>query len=449
MSTDLDTRLRSLSELSPPSHAPLGASELHRRATKRQQRAIALRAVPAVIVVVALLAGAVALAGRTTTTDVVVGPPETTEGPDASGLSERDLEVIGFLRTAAELRHQLDREMVLSAAYASTGGESGRTELATQRGATDAALAAYDAGAATVVPELTGDDAPMSEAIKQADNRLLRLDTNRRSVDAIQTDALGQINAYANTSAALQAIAVGYLQSVDDPDAFRGVLSASNLGAVAMTTATTAAILTIPVEIGYYAAGLPKGANPEVIRADCADDAEAAGNGCPVFADALASNIDGDELEATFLNFASGEQKQLYRAADAGSDFDQMKATAFDDGIGRNDLRGTSPGSIPIDPATWRAAALQRIDRLAEAEQELYARVLTGATAQPTDSGGSGSSPGTPPPTVVASTMPDQTEVSTTSASPDITSTAVEATGTTVEQATTGRSSAEAPSSQP
>ena len=82
MSTDLDTRLRSLSELSPPSHAPLGASELHRRATKRQQRAIAARAVPAVIVVVALLAGAVALAGRSTTTDVVVGPPG--RGSDAT-----------------------------------------------------------------------------------------------------------------------------------------------------------------------------------------------------------------------------------------------------------------------------------------------------------------------------------------------------------------------------
>ena len=447
MSTDLDTQLRSLSELSPPSHGPLGASELHRRATKRHQRAIATRAVPAVIVVVALLAGAVALAGRSTSTDVVVGPPETTEGPDASGLSERDQEVIGFLRSAAELRHQLDREMVLSAAYASTNGERGRAELEVQRGATDVALAAYATGAATVAREPTGDDAAMTEAIKQADNRLLRLDTNRRSVDAIQTDALGQVEPFAQTAAALQGIAVGYLQGVDDPDAFRSVLSASNLGNYATTKAGVAATLTIPVEIGYYAAILPKGSNPEVARADCGDDPAGAGNVCPVFADAIARNVDGDQLEATFLNFASGEQKQMYRAADAGSDFDPMLASVFDDGVGINDLRGTAPGSMPIDPLAWRAAALQRIDRLAAVEQELLARVLSGTASEPTRSDGSATSPGTPTSTAIASTGPGEGGVSTTSASPDATATDGAATGTTVEQAPAGSSSE--PRSQP
>lgn len=378
MSTDLDTRLRSLTELSPPSTAALGTEELHRRASKRQQRSLALRTIPVAVVVLAVL-GALAMQSRATTTEVLVGPPYggttadgTTETSDTGEISARDREVIDFLRTAAELRHQLEREMVLSAVYASTDADVGRNALEDQRAATDVAVEAYTEGAARVSGSATGDESPLVEAITQADNRVTRLETNRTSVDAIQTDALGLIEAYGNTTAGLQGIAVGYLHGVQDPDVFRDVLSASNLGTVAQISATGAATTTVAVLIGYYPAILPKGANPLVEKGDCGDDPAGAGSACPVYNRALRLSNERDRAAADFHAFANPEQKQTYRAADAGSDYDQLLASAFEDGVGLNDLTGAVPGSERIDPEQWRDVALQRIDRLASAERRLY-----------------------------------------------------------------------------
>jgi hypothetical protein len=381
MSTDLDTRLRGLTELSPPTHGPLGAEELHQRATRIQRRALATRAIPAAIIVVALLAGAVALRERSTSTDVVVGPPDAAEGTEAEGLSDADREGVTFLITVAELRHQVDRENVLSAVYGATAGASGRTELDAQRVATDAAVEAYDVQAAAVGARQTepGANAALTESVKQADNRIERIGTNRQSVDTFQSDPHGLIDAYWNTSASLADIPRAYAQAVDEPDVFRTVFSAMNLGIVNATNASVSALLTVPVEIGYYPGYWGGSANPgDVAKGLCGENPSGAGDSCRSFQQALDQQVDLDQADQMFQQFATSGQKQAFRAADAGSEFDQLKASAFEDGNGVNDLRGVAPGSTAIDPLTFRAAALARIDRFAAAERQIYQSLLDG-----------------------------------------------------------------------
>jgi hypothetical protein len=410
MSTDLDTRLRALTELSPPSHERLGTEELHRRASRRQRRTTALRVIPAAIVVLALLAGAVIVRNQGSTTDVVVGPPDASEDDGSAGLSEGDQRLVDLAKVATGLAHQIDREMLLSSTFVATGGTAGADELAAQRLATDQADASYrDALAgidvASVSPEVT-------ESVKQSLNRLDRLPTNRRSVDEFQTDPVGVIDPYANTTASIADVTLRLAFSSNSVDAMRGLLTTGYAGVVAAHSDRTAALLTFSVEAGFYGDWYASGPGARTpIKGLCGDDAEGAGNGCPLYADALASLTDRDQAEATFLSFASGQQKQWYRAAFAGSIYDELVASAFEDGIGINDLRGSVPGSTLIDPATWRQAAVDRLDRLAAFQQQVLDSIGE-PVPEPTLSPGSGGTAlptTTPAPPATDTTIPAPT----------------------------------------
>lgn len=399
MSTDLETRLRSLSELSPPSHAALGASELHRRASRRQQRTIALRAVPAVVVVVALLAGALALANRTATTDVLVGP-DTTEAPDSAALSERDHQVIDVADSASEIATEIDREMLLSATFTATGGSTGEDGLLEQRGVTDRADAAFRARLDEIDPASISPE--VDESVKQALNRLDRLETNRLSVDQFQTDPSTAIEMYANTTTALIDVTMRLGFAVRRADVMRGILAASYAGAAAAQTNLASATLTISIEVGFYGAWVSNAPPATIAKFDCGDDPEGAEDACPAYWQALGAEQERSRNEQMFFGFATGQQKQWYRAADAGSDYDTLVASAFEDGIGINDLTGTVPRSIPIDPTAWRAAALRRLDRFAAFQQQLFASI--GEPEPTTASPGTGTIVGTAPTIVVEAT---------------------------------------------
>jgi signal transduction histidine kinase len=285
--------------------------------------------------------------------------------------AERVSQLTEFTGATSLLVKELQLEGLYSSVYTSTGGTRGKTELDTQRAKTDAALAGYADSLETVQPGR--DDEAVAESVKQADNRLLRLDTNRRSVDSVQTDALGQIGPYQNTTAALLDVNLRVAYSVDDPELARGLQTVSNLATVTQNESRVASILSISVEIGFYASVLPKGADPRTEKGLCGDDAEGAKDSCPVYAEALSANVDKDQAEVLFLNTASGEQKQTYRAADAGSEFDQLKANAFENGNGINDMRGTVDGSEPIDPEKFLTSAANRIDRLFQAQEKMLA----------------------------------------------------------------------------
>jgi signal transduction histidine kinase len=285
--------------------------------------------------------------------------------------AERVNELTEFTEASSLLVKELQLEGLYSAVYASTDGKRGTTELEAQRQKTDAALVGYTQSLEAVQPGR--DDEAVAESIKQADNRLERLDTNRRSVDSVQTDALGQIGPYQSSTGALIDVNLKVAYSVDDPELARGLQTVSNLAIVTQDEARVASILSISVEIGYYAQVLPKGADPKTEKGECGDDPLSAGPACPVYDDALKANNDVGQAEALFLNTASGEQKQTYRAADAGSDYDQLKANAFENGNGINDMRGTVDRSEPVDPGEWMTASTTRIDRLYQAQEKMLA----------------------------------------------------------------------------
>jgi hypothetical protein len=408
MSTDLDARLRSLSELSPPSHAPLGASELHRRATQRRQRSIALRAVPAVVVVVALLAGAFALAGRSTSTDVVVGPPD---GTDAADLSPQDRLTLDLARSAADLAHQLDRETILSATYLATEGTAGVDELRSQRQATDRSDAAFHAAVAAA----SGGSLPpeVDESVRQAVNRLDRLATNRLSTDGFQAPPLSVLEQFSNTTATLVDLQVKLALTSNRIEVLRGLL-ASGYASIEIAAGNRMAVqLTPSVEVGYFAEWTgPASAPPTPSRGACGDDAAGAGSSCPAYWDALQAQDAQAVGEQNFLSVATGAQKQSYRAAHTGSDHDQLVAAAFDDGFGRNDLRGSAPGSVPIDPATWRRSALDRADRLRSFQLQIIDSIGREPASDPAVSTTVVTAVGTAPPATVGGPAiePDSTE---------------------------------------
>ena len=125
---------------------------------------------------------------------------------------------------------ELQLEGLYSAVYSSTNKTGARTSSTTQRQATDGALAAYRESLETVQPGR--DEETVEEAVKQADNRLERLDISRKSVDSIQSDAMSLVEGYENTTRTLLDVNIAVMNSVDDPELARGLQVVNNLSTV-------------------------------------------------------------------------------------------------------------------------------------------------------------------------------------------------------------------------
>ena len=108
------------------------------------------------------------------------------------------------------------------------------------------------------------------------------------------------------------------------------------------------------------------------MRGDCADDPSAAGatGGCWEYSNAVELATRADELAVEFDGSATEPEKEIARASESGP-YDQLRQDALDGGVGQNDLRGGG-GSPAVDPGAWRAAALERIDQMADAQRQLY-----------------------------------------------------------------------------
>ena len=368
---DLETRLRSLGELSPPTRPLLDCETMHVGASRMQRRQQLMVAIPSILLVVVVLASAVALRNSQPTQVSVAGPNQlATQGTAApAGLTDRDRALIDVVEATIRLRHELLLEELEAASYASTNKAVGN--LTPQRTRTDAALQTFQEKVTSVDPGR--ESQAMEDALKQADNRIRSVPTIRKSVDAIQTDASRLVMDYRVTSADLVTIERALLHSTDSPRLFRGVFSATNLGAVTDHEAATASLITIAVEIGYYPAVLPTGNQPAAAKNNplgegCGEDAAKAGDQCPLHRDAQVANTNFAQADNAFDDMASAEQKQIKRFADAGLKYDELKRHAFEDGQGYNDLRGTVNGTTAIDPAEFRQAARDRIDKLFDAE---------------------------------------------------------------------------------
>lgn len=386
---DLERGLQSLTDLSPPTSAELGADVLRQRATRVRRRARLAIVMPAAALVAIVLVGVVAFQSRRTV-DVQAGDQVTTG--TLPGLTARELELLDFVDAETRLRHQLHREMLWTATYTATAGVKGKDGLAAQRTATDEALAAYEAKRDQVQP--ARESQPVADASAQADNRLRSLRTIRKSVDSVQTDASRAIDDYFWTATDLGRTERALLMTTDSPSFFRGLLAKSDLAGVTDHETHTAALLIIPAEIGFYAAVLPTGNQPVPERNNplgegCGQDAQAGGDTCKLYRDMIASNAYVSEADRRFGEFATGEQKQEKRRAE-GADmrYDELKRHAIEDGQGHNDLTGAAQGTTPVNADDLRAASIERVNRLIEAEVVLLA-IARAPKPAPSTSGGS------------------------------------------------------------
>jgi len=289
---------------------------------------------------------------------------------DASD-AKRVEELTEFAKENADLVQALQIEGLYSAVYASTNKQQGKALLDEQRKKTDAAQAGYEASRDTVQPG--NDSQGIKDALKQADNRLKSLPTIRRSVDAIQTEATRLVDDYFSTTSDLLSVNRAVAQSVNDPALSRGLNSFVNLSQVTNLEFKTAALLTISVEIRFYAAKLPTGSDPVAERntslgTGCGNDASGAGDDCKIYKDSIAANNDLGTADKTFEETATGEQKQKKRFADAGLKYDELKRHSIENGQGHNDMTGAETGTTEVKPDEWVPASVDRINKLTEAQ---------------------------------------------------------------------------------
>ena len=143
----------------------------------------------------------------------------------------------------------------------------------------------------------------------------------------------------------------------------------SNLATVTQDEAEVASILTISVEIGFYAEILPKGADPETApRAAAATPIPAgAGDACPVYADAARRQQRPATRPTTVF------QTTATRRAEADLPRRRRRLrlrraqapTAFENGVGINDMTGADPAQHrDRSRRAGSPAATDRINRL-------------------------------------------------------------------------------------
>lgn len=296
---------------------------------------------------------------------------------DEASQATRVEELTNFSEDTTLLIKELQLEGLYSAVYASTAKSRGTEQLTAQRQATDAALAAYNTSLETVQPGR--DDESVQEAVKQANTRLERLDISRRSVDSIQSDAMSLVEGYENTTKTLLDVNIAVTNSVDDPELARGLLVVNNLTTFSQVEADVASMLTISVEIGFYAQTLPIG-DGTPLAGDCSPIAAEAGDGCPVYTKPIQANSEAGQIETLFQATASPSQKQIKRASEAGGAYDELKRTAIENGLEGNSLRETEgddtavPPTGPtelVDPDQWVTASADQLNRLYDAQNRM------------------------------------------------------------------------------
>ncbi len=416
---ELDARLRGLVDLSPPATPRLDDAELLARSRGVRRRAALARTVPLALLVIVLGVGAIAWRTRDgAPIDMNAGPTSTTAAPGT--LTDRDKELLGFIRVSSDLVSATGFEMLATAPYTIRPDATALTRLTAARASTDAARAAYEAQLAQVDPGR--ENVATRDAAKQAANRLAQLATVRRSVDGRQTDGLALIDEFDATMSDLVAVERTIMQTTNAPVLFRGIFTQTSFMVVLVGEAYSAALLAMSVRAGFFPAALPSAGSlfeaPSRTLSGlpgCGFDAAAAGDQCPAYKKAMGALDETAQADKQFEDFATGQQKQIKRNADAGSIYDEFKRQALEAGQGRNDLS-------TISPDRFTSAASERLTRLTDASRQILDGILT-APAPSTGSGPPGTTfsgtanavvPGEAPPT----TAPSATSAPGTTAGP-------------------------------
>src|SRR3954447_6612405 len=113
---------------------------------------------------------------------------------DTAKSAQRVEQLAEMAATSANLSHELQNEAVLSGAFMASGGTQWADELATQVAATDQAVGTYQSTLKRIDPGKDSED--LKKAVAAVDDRLKNLDTQRRSVQGIETETSQIIEQY-------------------------------------------------------------------------------------------------------------------------------------------------------------------------------------------------------------------------------------------------------------
>ena len=221
----------------------------------------------------------------------------------------------------------------------------------------------------------------ITSALDQATTRLEGLSTTRNSVTNIQTDPLEAANQYSSTVNDLIRLNAEIANAADQPDLARGLQSFVNLANVKAPTAYEATLLTILVQEGRYTrwpdpstavgCGTDDAGNQLVPPADDED--------CTLYKriieqqETLARNAD------VYRDNATVEGQQLFRDAEAGGDFNTIEAQLIE--VAQSPGNSLSEDGTPITtPEAWIPTAIEKIDALQNAEDQLVTAVLDDAS---------------------------------------------------------------------
>jgi len=227
----------------------------------------------------------------------------------ASG-AQRVEQLATMAQTSANLANELQAEAYYSAAYMASGGTKWAAEKDAQRAKTDQAQADYQAAIAKVNPAKDSED--LKKAAGAVDDRLKNLDTQRRSVDGVETETQTAVKQFSDISKALSDLDTSIAQATNDPELARGLNTFANLNRLNYTQANQAALLTAVAQVGYFPATWPTKDNPNATA--CVNPS----SGCDIYSKITSAASDVVQQTTIYNQAADGTQKQYLRDATAG-----------------------------------------------------------------------------------------------------------------------------------
>jgi len=239
---------------------------------------------------------------------------------DTASSAQRVEQLSEMAAIDANLANEIQREAIYSAAYMASGGTSWKDELANQRKATDSANAAYTSAITRINPGKDSDD--LKKAVAAVADRLNKLDTQRRSVDGIETETSKTIEQFvgvSSTSRTLASLDTAIAQATDDPALSRGLTTFANLNLLKTAHANQAAQATSFSALSF-SADEPYGYFPETwpTTTRAGVPCQQVPGDCVVYGNFLNAATYIVQQENIYNDAANSTQKQLYRDATAG-----------------------------------------------------------------------------------------------------------------------------------
>ena len=178
-------------------------------------------------------------------------------------------------------------------------------EMDAQRAKTDQARQDYQSTVAKINPAKDSED--LKKAVGAVDDRLKNLDTQRRSVDGVETETLHDGQAVLrHLASALSDLDTAIAQATNDPTLSRGLNTFANLNRLKYTQANEAALLVAVSQIGYFPSTWPTPTRPDATP--CVNPA----SGCDIYTTISAAASDVVQQTTIYNEAADGTQKQYY-----------------------------------------------------------------------------------------------------------------------------------------